>query len=424
MISSTLSLAFILSALTLSLAVAIVLIWPVIRAGREQGHSLLALNVQVFKERLLELEQDKQAGKVDEETFTALKTELERQLLSLAASTDANTGHKTVGRGVVIGLFFIVPLFAALAYSALAYQPLLWRWWQAQQDTGPVIDDLLAGKEPSAEVLQKQNLADFARVMQQRLQQHPNNTDGWYMLAMAYLQGELVDQATVALSHANRLAPERDDIALAYAQTLVFSQHGQLNQLSRELLMQVLAKHPEHEGALLLMGMGAYRSGDYAGALVFLPKLRQLHIARTGDAHSNAVQELDKAIAIAKMGGEKVVGATGIEVTVKIAKELQAKLQATDTLFIFARALNGPPMPLAVVRQPVGGFPLTVVLNDRQSMMPDMVLSKFPSVVVNARVSKKGTPQGESGDLEAIAVPITQNGKLQHVDLMINQIKP
>jgi cytochrome c-type biogenesis protein CcmH/NrfG len=56
--------------------------------------------------------------------------------------------------------------------------------------------------------------------------------------------------------------------------------------------MQVLNKHPEHEGALLLMGMGAFRSGDYAGALVFLPRLKQVHLARTGG--SKAVKRLKK----------------------------------------------------------------------------------------------------------------------------------
>lgn len=424
MTSNPQTLAFIISALALSLVVAFMLIWPLIRANREQGHSLLALNVQVFKERLVELEQDNQQGKIDNDTFSALKIELERQLLSLAASTEGTSSNKKTGRAISLSLFFAVPLLAALAYSSLAYQPLLWRWWQAQQQTGPVVDDLLAGKEPEAGVFEQQNLADFARVMQQRLQQQPNNTNGWFMLAMAYLQGELVDQALVAFGRAYALAPERDDIALAYAQSLIFSQRGQLSPLSRELLMQVITKHPQHEGALLLMGMGAYRSGDYAGALVFLPKLREVHLARTGDVDTVAIQEIDKAIAIAKKGGEKAVVATGIRVTVTIAKELQAKIQATDTVFIFARALNGPPMPLAVVKQPVSTFPLTVELNDRQSMIADMVLSKFPSVVVNARISKKGTPQGESGDLEAIAVPVTQNGKLQQVDLIISQIKP
>jgi cytochrome c-type biogenesis protein CcmH len=44
----------------------------------------LQLNINVFKERLQELEQDYAQAKIDQETFDALKTELERQLLSLA----------------------------------------------------------------------------------------------------------------------------------------------------------------------------------------------------------------------------------------------------------------------------------------------------------------------------------------------------
>jgi len=425
MTSNPISIAFVLSALALSLFVALVLIWPVLRAGRERQHSLLDLNVHVFEERLRELEQDKADGKVDADTFAALKTELQRQLLSLAEQPKQADSVKVIGRGTAWVLFLVVPILAAIAYALLAYKPVLWHWWQVQHQTVPIIDKLLRGEQLQPNELDKQNLADFARVMQLRLQQQPNNTDGWYMLAMAFLQGELVDQAAIAFGHANRLAPERDDIALAYAQTLVFSQRGQLSPLSRQLLMQVLNKSPQHEGALLLMGMGAYRSGDFAGALVFLPKLREVHIARTGNSQSNAIKEIDQAIASAKMGGDQVVAAGGgIRVTVTVTKELQAKIQSTDTIFIFARALNGPPMPLAVVRQAVGTLPLTVELNDKQSMMPEMTLSKFPSVVVNARISKSGTPQGASGDLEAVAVPLTQNGKLQQVELIINQIKP
>ena len=425
MTSNPISLAFILSALALSLFVAFALMWPILRAGRERQNSLLDLNVQVFEERLHELEQDQSEGKVDAETFIALKTELQRQLLSLAEQPKNAVVGKTIGRWTALALFLVVPVLAAGAYFVLAYKPMLWHWWQVQSQTGPLVDKLLHGEQPKTEELEKQNLADFARVIQQRLQQDPKNVDGWYMLAMAFLQGEVIDQAALAFGQAYRLAPERDDIAISYAQTLVFSQRGQLSPLSRELLMQVLNKNPQHEGALLLMGMGAYRSGDYASALVFLPKLREVHIARTGDKNSDAVKEIDQAIALAQKGGEPIVAAGGgIKVTVTIAKELLAKTQPTDTIFIFARALNGPPMPLAVVRQAVSTFPLTVELNDQQSMMPEMKLSKFPSVVVNARISKSGTPQGASGDLEAVAVPLTQNGKLQQVELIINQVKP
>ncbi len=420
------SLAFISSAAALSLIVALVFIWPLLRSAREQNSSLLALNIDVFKERLAELEQDKLDGKIDEETFVALKTELERQLLSLAEQMEQkNQQQASSSRGLIWSLGLLIPLLGAGAYWTFMPHNQIWRWWQVQTETEPLINDLFANKQIEPERLAKQNLADFARVMQKKLQTNPNNVDGWYMLAMAYIQGELPDLALTALANANRLDPTRDDIALTYAQTLVFTQQGQLSTKSRELLMQVLNKHPEHEGALLLMGMGAFRSGDYASALVFLPKLKQVHKQRTGESQSQALTEIDQAIAIAQQGGEKLAeNETGIEVTVKLAKELQSRLQPNDTLFVFARALNGSPIPLAVVRQPVGRFPLVVALTDKQSMMPTMKLSTVESVVVGARISKTGTPQGASGDLEAIAVPVTQNGKLQHIELLINQVKP
>lgn len=426
MINAT-SLSFILSALALSLSVALLFIWPLLKAEKRQNTSLLQLNINVFKERLQELEQDYALAKIDQETFDALKTELERQLLSLAQEHQhsAQQSQHKLSKGVIWALFLTVLVLVAIAYRGFAYQPKLWHWWQVQTQTEPLIDDLFANKQIAPERLAQQNLPDFARVLQKKLQSNPNNIDGWYMLGIAYLQGELADSASIAFANANRLDPTRDDIALSYAQTLIFSQQGRLNPKSRELLMQVLNKHPDHEGALLLMGMGAFRSGDYAGALAFLPHLKQVHLARTGESKAKAIEEIDKAIAIAQHGGQDVtVPKTGIQVTVKLSKELQRKLSANDVLFVFAKALNGPPMPLAVVKQAVGRFPIVVELNDQQSMMPELKLSKFSSVIVGARISKTGTPQGESGDLEAIAVPLTQQDKNQTVELLINQVRP
>jgi cytochrome c-type biogenesis protein CcmH len=425
--TNAISLSFVLSALALALGVAFMFIWPLLKAEKRQNASLLQLNISVFKERLQELEQDYAQAKIDQDTFDALKTELERQLLSLAQEHQHNEQlpqHK-LSKGVIWALFLSVLVLVGIAYRGLAYQPKLWHWWQVKTQTEPLIDDLFANKQIAPERLAQQNLPDFARVLQKKLQSNPNNIDGWYMLGMAYLQGELADSALTAFANANRLDPARDDIALSYAQTLIFTQQGRLNPKSRELLMQVLNKHPEHEGALLLMGMGAFRSGDYAGALAFLPRLKQVHLARTGDDKAKAIEEIDKAIAIAQKGGlDPTAPKTGIQVTVKLSKELQSKLSANDVLFVFAKALNGPPMPLAVVKQPVGRFPMTVELNDQQSMMPELKLSKFESVIVGARISKTGTPQGESGDLEAIAVPMTQQEKHQTVELLINQVRP
>lgn len=418
---------FVLSAVLLTLLAIVAIVWPLWRPAKAHETSLLSLNVDVFKDRLQELEQDRAAGRVDDATFVALKTELERQLLIVAEQPETPaTATVVTSRKPVLFLLVVVPTLVALIYGGMSWQPALGRWWQVEAKTGPLVDKLFAGESPTKEELEQHTLPDLVRVMQQRLQRHPNDANGWYMLGMGYLQGQIVPQALEAFQHAQQLAPERDDIALSYAQTLIFSQQGRLDSTSRALLTQVLSRQPEHEGALLLLGMGAYRSGDYQTALLYLPKLHELHIKRTGDAQSAAVKELEQVIRLAQQGGqqEPTANATAsIEVSVRLDKALLAKVAPTDTLFIFARALNGPPMPLAVVRQSATALPITVELNDSQSMVEGMTLSRFPSVVIGARISKSGNPVAQAGDLEAVAVPLTQNGKQQHVDLVINQQK-
>ena len=219
------SILFLVCAVSLLLVVAFVFVWSLIRAERQQNSSLLTLNIGVFKERLQELEQDYAQGKIDQETFDALKVELERQLLSLSEDEQVALSQKLSKRSAC-ALFVLVIVCALLSYRVLAYQPKIWHWWQVKTQTTPLIEDLFANKQVDSERLASQNLADFARVLQKKLQDEPKNVDGWYMLAMAYLQGELPDLALVALEKANRLEPTRDDIALSYAQTLVFTEQG------------------------------------------------------------------------------------------------------------------------------------------------------------------------------------------------------
>ena len=68
-----------------------------------------------------------------------------------------------------------------------------------------------------------------------------------------------------------------------------------------------------------------------------------------------------------------------IDVQVSLAPELQKSASPGDTVFIYAQALSGPKMPLAIVRKQVSDLPLTVSLNDTMAMMPNMKLSNFPN---------------------------------------------
>ena len=414
---------FWLVALFLALVVTVLLALPLLRPLRAEETTLLSLNAQVFRERLAELEKDYREARIDEETFTGLKIELERNLLLLADSVVTPQRQQRRSRVLFFALLLALPAAAGLFYYQLQFNPQLPIWWESNRELTPAVDAVLAGQAPPADA-DKHTMPEFIRALQKHMERTPDDAHGWFLLGISYLQLSMNEQARQAFERAWRLDPERPEVVLAYAQSLILGNDGQINPQSRALLDQVLAGNPHHEGALILLGMGSYRASDFATAVDAFTRLQTLHGTHSA-AGSEASQEISRMLADAKAklaaGPAPVVAGSGITVTVTVDRALADKVHPDDTLFVFAKAQNGPPMPLAVVRKPARDLPLTVELNDTQSMLPSLRLSSVTEVVVNARISHSGTVMPEAGDLEAIAVPLHQDGKPAHVDLLIRE---
>ena len=105
-------------------------------------------------------------------------------------------------------------------------------------------------------------------------------------------------------------------------------------------------------------------------------------------------------------------------------RALAGKVSADDVVFVFARALKGPPMPLAVVRRRAAELPLTVELGDAQSLLPDRLLSSVDEIAVGARISRQGTADAQAGDLEAVLVPVRQGSGRAQIELRISNVRP
>ncbi|MCK5903158.1 MAG: c-type cytochrome biogenesis protein CcmI [Cocleimonas sp.] len=100
-----------------------------------------------------------------------------------------------------------------------------------------------------------------------------------------------------------------------------------------------------------------------------------------------------------------------IVITISLAETLKDKAVATDTVFIYAKALAGPPMPLAAKRLQVKDLPITITLDDSMAMMPSMKLSAFPQVKIGARISKSGNAMKAQGDLYTEKQPVKKGTK-------------
>jgi cytochrome c-type biogenesis protein CcmH len=275
-----------------------------------------------------------------------------------------------------------------------------------------------------------------------KLEQQPDDAQGWALLGRAYSATNRAEEARDAFRHAHEHAPDDADITLEYAQALaVAAPDHRLAGEPRALLEGVLAKDPKNQRALWLIGISDYQNGDYATAILrwktLLPMLEpDSDVAQSvrdeiadaearRDGRAPPTPEAAPAEATAARTNETAAPPNAPRLTVNVALDpkLKDKLDPDATLFVFARAASGPPMPLAIQRLKASALPTTVTLDDTMSMMPAMKLSKFPQVVVGARVSKSGNAMPQGGDLQALSQPLASS-RSEPVALTIDQVVP
>lgn len=415
---------FWLFALLLALLAAVFLVWPFIRYREKNETNMLALNRQVFHERLAELEKDEAEGRMDAASVAELKTELQRSLLSLDETAPSAGNTKPMPRWLLVLLIALLPVSSLLVYHFAVAPKALPAWWELRTEMGPTVDRLMRGDIPDEKESSGHSIGDFIRVLQDRLQKHPDNAEGWFMLGMSYVQLNLPQPARVAFEHAWRLEPDKIPFQISYAQARIHENEGRLDRTSHEILLDVLTKAPNHEGALLLLGLSAYRSTDYAISVSALEKLQALRLAR-GQVSGNMTQ-VEEALTAAREALHQVETndgvATSVLITAKVRvdRSLLNQYSPNDTVYVFARALQGPPMPLAVVKRRAGELPFTVELGDEDGVMPTLKLSQAGEVAVSARISRHGGPEARPGDFEAVAVPVRLGDKTQNVEITIN----
>jgi len=299
---------------------------------------------------------------------------------------------------------------------------------------------------------QAHNAADMEKAiagLAAKLKQQPDDAQGWALLGRAYAATNRADEARDAFRQAHEHAPDDADVAVEYAQALALAAPDhKLQGEARTLLESVIAKDANNQRALWLLGISDYQNADYASAIarwkVLLPLLQpDSDVARSvrneiADAEARrdgreppqpeaAPAEAPQvaANAASSEASEVATPTTSPKLTVTVALDpkLKAQLDPDATLFVFARAASGPPMPLAIQRLKAGQLPATVTLDDSMSMMPAMKLSKFAQVVVGARVSKSGNAMPQSGDLQALSSPL-ESSRSEPIALTIDQVVP
>ncbi|GAB2550935.1 tetratricopeptide repeat protein [Rhodanobacter koreensis] len=271
----------------------------------------------------------------------------------------------------------------------------------------------------SAEAEQPLTLSQAIDELRAHLAQQPGDVQGWMLLAQTSTMQRDPAAARDAYDHVLKLAPNNADAMVGWAEndSTLRTDH-MIEGRALELLEHAVQLQPDSQRGLWLLGISDFQHGQYREAAatwrVLQPQLEP------GSKVAQAVAQ-QIAVADARAGGAPadasssasatIAHGASLQVQVSLAPALQGKVVAGDTLFVYARSENGPPMPLAVARLDASQLPANVTLTDAMAMMPAMKLSSVPRVFVGARISHSGQPIAQSGDLEGDAGVVAVDSK-------------
>lgn len=383
--------------------------WLAGRSGRDEGpQQRRRAAVAVVGARLAELERDYRDGALDEPSYRQLKLEQERALLRDAGDA-AGPAPARRGRTVLVVAALLVPVCALLFYARFG----AWADWNIQRLLEQSERQMQAGADNRA------TLEQLTAALERRLAQRDDD-DGRRRFMLARLHSEFGRYGDALLQYRllQQKFPQDADIAGQYAQALYLASGRKLSDEVRSQAQRALSLDPDQSTALGLLGIAAFESRDYAQAV-----LHWRHLLRLLPPGSPNAAMIEHGIARA----EQALGPDGfpgpkITVAVSLAPELVAAQPAGAKLLVFARAVGGPPMPLAVARLDATQLPARVVLDDSMAMAPGMNLSSAKRVEVVARVSASGLARAEPGDLEGSSGPLDLSGSApQQLSLQIDR---
>ena len=473
-------LAFWLLALTM-IAAALVLLVPPLLRGPAARHDApgpardanVAANVALYRERLAELDRERDRGEIEAERYAALRGDLERGLLAdVDAAVDAApVGHAAGGeaarrpppRWMAVAIGLTMPVCGLGIYL----------WLGSPQGIDPrgqppravadsaAASSAVAGSAAAGGAESAPDVEAMVDSLAAKLAAEPDNAEGWLLFARSRVVQERFSEAVTAFERAHALLGDSPALLTDWAEAEAGVAGNRFTASTLERLDRALELDPDHEKALWLGGFAAVQNGHTDTAVARWERLlaRQTPGSReesvvtellaqvrgTGNTAPAARSEAAGSIGSASgtgsgngtesatgagsengAGSEGGTGAEGgarIVVEVGLAPDLAVELDAGEPVFVFARAPSGGGPPVAVARTLVGALPATIALDESNAMIPSRSLASVERVMVGARVARSGTANRTSGDVEGVAGPVAVAGNAP-IRVVISRIVP
>ncbi len=381
--------------------------------------------LEVYRDRRREIERERASGRLDPMEAEQAQEDLLRQLAvdlpprQASGSRQGSRTQRSLPALTAVALVGLVPALAFMTYGQVGAPALL--------ESRPVAD--MAGTRlppghPPTQVAPpgRGDLEMLLAGLEQRTREAPEDGEAWAMLGMALkLQARHRDAARAFEQAITRVEPDARLLAEA-AESLVMLQDGDFSGRPLEMLERALAIDAAEPSALWLMAAAQFRAGRLPDARRHLERLR----AAVPSTSAQAAQ-VDRALARieARMSpaasairastapgsgpaGEAIETASEAVVagTVVVDPALAKEARRGGTLFLIARQAGGPPIPVAVRREPGASLPMSFELGDANAMTPARLLSTAGVLALEARLSRSGTANRQAGDLYGLLAAV------------------
>lgn len=385
-------------------------------------------NIALYHEHLAELEESHRSGAISEEQFRQVKLELERSLLEDEHNLVVGTEQQAAGfgpRGMIVVALVVV--FGAVG---------MYSWLGAKGDVQ--LQRLLEQKaQLDHEDMRQQREPDPARArelgarLEQRLKRSPNNLQYWFLLASNAMELGEFGRAVDAYREVLARDPRSSRVMGELAEAMYLRDNQRMSPGIAELARAAIELDANNTVALWLAGINAFEGEDYHAAADYWQRAlrlvgphsaagRSLQVSiqnarqRAGDANGEVDGEIERELA---------AGAARIRFDVSLAEQVQA--EPDQWVFVYARAWQGSPMPLAITRVRAGDLPMTIILDDTMAMSTAASLSQADRVELVARISAKGEAMPQPGDWQGTFGPVDVAQPAEQILLEIDhQVEP
>jgi len=396
---------FIISAVLIIGLTILVIAWALLKNSKNNEINRSQSNLSILQESLKSLEKDLKEGLITNEQYQFQKTELEQrtveEVIQLQDASEKEYVSKDSSKWIPYTLIGFIPLIVVSLYLILG-------------SPGAIF----VQKDPQAKQIE-----EMVSQLEERLKKEPKNVDGWMFLGRSYAAMNRLVEARMAYQKAIALDPKNDHLLADLADLISYQQKG-INAEALDYVDQALKINPKNPKALALRGSASFDQKNYSAAI----KDWSLAITALDPKDQEFITGLQDSIAEAQSKIKSTSKTTpqsikaNVSGTVQLSQEFKSKINPQDSVFIYARALTGPKMPLAIIRVQAKDLPYSFELNDSQAMSPQMSLSQFKEFSIYARVSKSGNALPQAGDFIG-QIDNVQLGAKQ-LRLVIDKIQP